>query len=116
MSKTKDNSFYNYGPEPGLNDRHAVVPRHSGGNHLSNTTSLTHVFFKRGESCSKLCDDWHDKRKYLKRMKPYSTSSVRQVVPPKAPDARLLRPLGGPEDGGGAQKNNEINTIKQICS
>ena len=24
----QDNSFYNYGPEPGLNDRHAVVPRH----------------------------------------------------------------------------------------
>ena len=26
----------------------------SGGNHLSNTTSLTQVFFKSGEQCSKL--------------------------------------------------------------
>lgn len=24
----QDNSFYNHGPEPGLNDRHAVIPRH----------------------------------------------------------------------------------------
>ena len=42
-------------PEGGFSKRDAFVLLDADcrGNHLSNTTCLTHVFFKRGQSCSK---------------------------------------------------------------
>ena len=45
------------------------------GNLLSNTTCLTQVFFKR-------CEWYRHDETRAKQMRPYWTSSVRQVVPP----------------------------------
>jgi len=36
----QDNSFYNYGVEPGLNDRHAVIPRHHMQDYLGRWDDL----------------------------------------------------------------------------
>ena len=48
------------------------IRRGAGGNHLSSTTCLTHVFLQKR----------HGERN-TKRMRPYLTSSVRQVMPPE---------------------------------